>query len=462
MKVSNGFEIINYLHVCHNPSLMKMVEHEYFSNRYISRLFKITKDFDAKYGKIPFDVNEPSLEQIKSLMDNDESIYQFDEDEGNIDDGDLRKKFLNNVKNIISHSYSKYDPKYISTSFNSWVSWSKFESSVNTALDFVKGQQITPENANEIINSAMQIFQRGGHVDMDEESYSFWDAEVHKQPEPGEVLSTGNKYFDNFCSKHGGLLIGEIAVLIGATSIGKSIVLLNIVKGLSMNGFNVAFASLEMSENASAERLGANMFDINMDEYAITSEDEVNMQGIIDDYKKSHSGKPIGEILLKQFHKATPKQLDGWVLSEEKKRDIKINALVVDYLGEMGNDHGTGQGTPYEIYMFHKQNTQDLSSNAILNKYGVFTAHQNKDISKEANDMDMDNIGESKGLTHKPGVIIGLLQPPHIKADGKFFMKSMKGRDSKLLNHFIEFDIDYSRMRLTEEALHPEGQSPIM
>ena len=71
--------------------------------------------------------------------------------------------------------------------------------------------------------------------------------------------------------------------------------------------------------------------------------------------------------------------------------------------------------------------------------------------------MDLSNLSESKGISHKADAVIGLIQPPNAKADGKFYMKNLKGRNSKYLNYFMEFDIDYSRMRLVEQQMYEPG-----
>jgi len=457
-KVGTGFEIIVYLHACKKNELLKFIKEEYFIHPYIARLFRITTAFHKKYGKIPFDFDNPSTEQISEIVDNNRELCQF-ETSTTEDHDQLKKLFMANINNVLSTSYSKYNEEYISKSFMAWVKWKNFEHSVDEALTYVKSQKIDMDNADDVINNSMQIFYRGNSMMFDtESSKSFWDADTHVQPKDDEVQKTGFPYLDLVCSKYGGLIAGQTYLFIGATNIGKSIVLINVAIGLAINGSNVCLASLEMAEYAIAARGGANVLkqDINKYDKFVTEIEKV--QEMLDRYRKSNpTGKPVGELLLKQFHKATPRELDAWVLSEEKEKGIKINSLVIDYFGELGNDHRTGQGTPFEVYMYHKQNSQDLTSNGILNDYSVVSAHQDKEISKEATDIDLNNLSESKGISHKVDVIIGLIQPPSSKADLKFYMKGLKLRDSQYLNYWIEYDISYVNMKLTESVLLEPG-----
>ena len=454
--VSVGFEMISFLHICKNPSLFKIVDEDMFKNKYVRRTYGITKNFNTKYGGLPFNFDKPVVDQYRELVLTDPSLSKFEDGDMSLSDEASAKSFLTNVNNIINSSYEKFNKEYVNTSFNALVTWYNFEKSVDDTLTYVKSQDITAENVQEIVQNAMKMFHKGSSIDLaGEQSKSFWDPETHIQPDPESVQNTGFRYKDMWFSPYNGLTEGSLNIYIGATSIGKSIVLVNDAIGLALNGYNVCLASLEMPDYAIAARGGANVFDQDINRYDDFSNNTEYVQSYIDKVKEHYgTNRPVGEILIKQFHKATPDDLDNWLLHEEKTRGIKINSLIVDYLGELGNDQGTGQGNGFEIYMYHKQNTQRLSSNAILNKYSVITAHQDKNISKEGTTMTLDNLGESKGISHKADVIIGLLQPPASKADGKFFQVLLKGRNSPYLNHYIELDIDYKHMRLTEAAMH--------
>lgn len=456
-KVSVGFEIVIYLHACKHNGYIESLDESFFANKYISRLFKITKAFHKKYKDIPFNLDDPSTEQIEHILENNPNLYKFKDDLSDDEDA-MKREFISNVSNIIKTNYTKYNPKTVEENCKAFILWKNFEKSFDNAISFVKGQKIDNDNVKEVIDKAMNILNGSTISFMDDEmaGKSFWDSSTHIQPTMEEVQDTGFPYLNKFFSKYGGAVDGQLIIFIGATSIGKSIVLINVALGLAMNGYNVALASLEMAEYSIASRGGANIFDVDINEYSMFSENLKEIEYMIEKIKKNGE-RPKGELLLKQFHRASPKTLKDWVLYEEKTRGIKINSLVVDYLGEMGNDHGTNQTNGFETYMYHKQNTQDLASDAIKHKYSVITAHQDKEISKEATDMSLNNLSESKGISHKADVVIGLLQPPEAKANGRFYMKNLKGRDNPYVECFLEFDIIYTRMKLIERAMHEAG-----
>lgn len=459
-KVSVQFEIVIYLHACKNQEYLENLESEYFSNKYVSRLFKLTKVFHKKYKDIPFSMEDPSTEQIEHLLDVNPTLFKFKDDLLS-DENTLKNEFVENVRNIISTNYTKFNPKIVDENCRSFIIWKNFEKRFDNAISYVKSKKIDNDNVKETIDKAMEIVNDAmvnfGGGD-EQAGMSFWDTNTHIQPDPEAVQDCGFPYLNRFFSKYGGSVEGQFIVFLGATNIGKSIVLINVALGLALNGYNVCLASLEMAEYAIASRGGARIFDVDINEYPMFAENLKEVQYQIDKIKnQADNGRPVGELLIKQFHRATPKDLKNWVLYEEKTRNIKVNSLVMDYLGEMGNDHGTGQGTPFEMYIFHKQNTQDLTADGIKHKYSVITAHQDKDISKEATDISLTNLSESKGIAHKADAVIGLIQPPEAKANGRFYMKNLKSRDNPLLDYWIEFDINYSRMKLIERALHEAG-----
>jgi KaiC/GvpD/RAD55 family RecA-like ATPase len=452
-NISVGFEIVILHHIARKPEFFKRVEEDYFKNKYIKRLYKICKEFNNRYAQIPFDVDDVSTKQIEEILANDETLCIMEDGD---DPLEMKQTILKNFKNILNADYKKYNKEYIESSFKNWLIWNNFESSVDNALTYVKSVEITSDNVSEIVASAMELFYRGGEMMLDDdEALSFWDSESHVQPLPSEVFSTGYTYKDSWLGKLNGTQAGHMTLYIGATSIGKSIVLVNDAYGLALNGYNVALASLEMSATDIVARMGANAFDTSINSYDNFASNQDMVQLSIDEVRSRNSKlTPVGEILVKQFASATPNELNNWVLSEEKARGIKIHALVIDYLGELGNDYGIRMDSGFGSYMYHKTNTQSLSKNAIKNKYAVISAHQDKDINKEAEDITLSSLSESSGISHKIDTIIGLLQPPASKANKMFYMKNLKARHTPTVGDWIELGINYEKMRLTELARH--------
>lgn len=459
-KVSVGFEIIIYLHACRNSHYIKTLDEKFFANKYIARLFRITQQFHKKYEEVPFNIDDPSTEQIEHILENNPSLYKFKDDLID-DEDDLRKEFVTNINNILRTNYHKYNPATVDENCRAFILWKNFERSFDDAISYVKTKKIDNDNVKDVIDKAMDIMN-GASVSFGDDGLggkSFWDAETHRQPSMEEVQDCGFPLLNSFFSKYGGAVAGQLILFIGATNIGKSIVLVNVAIGLAMNGFNVALASLEMAEYSIASRGGANLFDIDINDYPMFSENLREIEVLIESVKQK--GRPKGELLIKQFHKATPKDVNNWILYEEKTRGIKINSLVLDYLGEMGNDHGTKQGTGFEMYIYHKENTQDLVANGIKHQYSIITAHQDREVAKEATFMSLSNLSESKGIAHKCDAVIGLIQPPEAKANGRYYMQNLKGRDNPYVDYYIEFDINYSRMKLVERAFHEPGNLSI-
>ena len=57
---------------------------------------------------------------------------------------------------------------------------------------------------------------------------------------------------------------------------------------------------------------------------------------------------------------------------------------------------------------------------------------------------------ESKGILHRPDCVLGIIQTPEMKVARRYYMKVLKSRDGVIKDHKIEFEIDYTRMMITE------------
>lgn len=118
----------------------------------------------------------------------------------------------------------------------------------------------------------------------------------------GIELPTGISKLDNLI---GGLTRGELFVVGGATSMGKSAFALSVIVGLLKRGKRILFNSLEMSKSVVTRRLlvmesGARLFPLNK----ITKEDERKVSIVAGEVQKYHLKILEGEYSLDNLRSA--------------------------------------------------------------------------------------------------------------------------------------------------------------
>src|SRR6185369_11609065 len=104
-----AFENIAFLYVCKNR-LINKVDEDFFKNKYISKLYVLTKKFWDKFKELPFDLDSPNDEQIRELASNDVKAITVDP---NMSAEDNLSSFMSNVNNIINTDLKKYSEKFL-------------------------------------------------------------------------------------------------------------------------------------------------------------------------------------------------------------------------------------------------------------------------------------------------------------------------------------------------------------
>jgi len=451
----NNTEAIFFLHICRNTNYIKSTPPDIFKDKYVSALYSLTKDFYEKYQVLPFDNDYPQMDQILEVVNN-QPHYAIINDEESKDDN--IKMFIENSKTILGNNYSRYKKEYLDEAVKSWIDWEKFQLSYILASNYIKTSDVSPSNYKDVIVKAQQMMASFSLSNEEDEMPSdFYDPETHKGDDDVECFKSGWESFDYLCNDTGaGVKVGNLIILVGAPNVGKTIFLGNLAYQYSINGSNVLFISLEMDKRDMAHRMGANVFDISMDNYLSRVSD---IDSIIDDYneKTKKSTIPRGELLLKRMFGATDVEIDAEVLKIEREKGIKINIVVLDYFTEMGSSIGIKQDNAFGTYIHHKTNAKNLFNNAGLNKYTVITAHQSSEIDPDSETMDSSNLSESKGILHSPDGVIGIIQSQTMKQQRRYLLKGIKSRHSKYKGWVAEMSIDYQHMRIKSGELREEN-----
>jgi hypothetical protein len=206
-----------------------------------------------------------------------------------------------------------------------------------------------------------------------------------------------------------------------------------------------------MEINKLYKRIGANAFNVSINEYREFSENSTRILTAMDDFKNGCMGRgvPVGNLISEKFTGANVDDIRIFAERKAEELGIKWHAIIIDYMTELENMHGISHA---DSYMYHKTNANDLFNVAGDTYTAVITAHQAKGEFIDADDMTFMSLGESKGIIHKPDNIIGLIQSPDMKLRNTYMFKLLKGRDSEYKNYKQLYDIDYNYMRISQNG----------
>lgn len=217
-------------------------------------------------------------------------------------------------------------------------------------------------------------------------------------------------------------------LVLGGTNVGKTLSLINFASEYYMQGYFVAYASLEMSEAEIMKRFDAITLGFSVDDL---SERKVKAA----EYHKKRAAMRSttkGELFVKQFANGTADSLTFKSMIEEleRKHRRRVDVLIVDYLGIM-----SGSG---ETYAKHKMNAESLRSLAIQKDLLVWSAGQ----LKRSHEIPptQDDVAESIAMLHPVDSAVAIYTTNELIENGLFGLSVVKTR--------------FARRRSTNEELY--------
>jgi replicative DNA helicase len=404
------------------PHYLKSIGPGFFSNRDLDHVSKLSKDFYVKFGE------SPSKEQMKALVKDDSNEISDD--------------IVSAVYNI---NINEYDQDWLKRTGESWIKWKHFDKQLVKTIEYVKTQDVSPDNVEDIVTRAIGMISTEGSLNFDSDiGLDFFNPEDHIQRK-SKKLETGWTFIDNISG--GGYDPKSLIVYAGEQNVGKSIWLANDAANFVRMGHNVVFITAEMSAQKVLKRIGANLLDINMMEYDQKSANRDFIKRKLE--RISRGLLPPGKLFVKEFptSQGTVLDIESYLKELEESQEHKVNVLVVDYINILSNYRNPNTEN---TYMKIKQIAEDLRALAVKKEMLVISATQLNRGAWDSTEIKMENIAESAGLAHTADVMYALIQDSMMHANREYWLKVLKIRDGQGKGNRCRFNINYDFMRLTE------------
>jgi len=422
MNSSIDHEKIFFNYFLKKPSYLKSVRPGFFSNRDLDQVAKLAKDFYIKFGE------SPSKEQMKALVKDDPNEIPSDI-----------------VTAVYEVNIAEYDQDWLKRTGEAWVKWKHFDKQLVKTIEFVKTQDVSPENVEDVVQRAIGMISTEGSINFDTDvGLDFFNPEDHIQRKT-KKLETGWTFIDNVSG--GGYDPKALVIYAGMQNVGKSIWLANDAANFVRMGHNVVFITAEMSAQKVLKRIGSNVLDISMMEY---DEKSANRDFVKRKLERVSRGLlPPGKLFVKEFptSQGTVLDIEAYLKDLEESQDHKVNVLVVDYINILANYRNPNTEN---TYMKIKQIAEDLRALAVKRDMLVISATQINRGAWDSTEIKMENIAESAGLAHTADVMYAIIQDAMMHANREYWLKILKIRDGQGKGSRCRFEIDYDHMRITE------------
>ena len=242
----------------------------------------------------------------------------------------------------------------------------------------------------------------------------------------------------------GGLVKKTLNVALAGTGVGKSLFMCHCAGNNMLQGRNVLYITMEMSEEKIAERIDANLLNVTVDELSVIPKDAYDKK--INRVK----GKTVGKLVIKEYPTATAGSGHFRHLMNELriKRNFIPDIIYIDYLNICCSSR-IRSGSSVNSYTYIKAIAEELRGLAVEFNVPVVTATQTTRSGFGNSDVELTDTSESFGLPATADLMFALINSDEMEGLNQIMVKQLKNRynDPTLHKKFV-IGIDRAKMRL--------------
>ena len=426
MQFGQDFEKIFFRLSLVKTKYLKSIKSGFYTSQEIDILSQLSNKFFERFNETP------KQEQLNMLIQRSEKA---------------KEKITPEILTLIFEvDLDQYDDEWLTTTAEAWIKWRTFDTSLIDTIEFIKTTQVTPENVDSIVTKVKGLINDRNNLSFNSDlGLDFFEVDSHDQKDT-EKISTGYNFLDRMLG--GGYdRGGNLIVYAGEQNIGKSIYLANDAANFVKMGTNTVVVTAEMAAHKFVKRIGSNLLTININEYAEKAKNKDHIKRRLETVGDGLT--PPGSLFVKQFptSQATVLDIEAYVNQIEEERQIKVGAVVIDYINILANYRNQNtENTDMKI----KQIAEDLRAMGIRNNWLIVTATQITRNGYNSSDIGMTDIAESAGLSHTADVMLGIIQDDLMRANAEYWLKVLKIRDGEGKGTKCKLNINWNYMRLIE------------
>jgi len=261
----------------------------------------------------------------------------------------------------------------------------------------------------------------------------------------GSVFKTGNqipivdinvnhpnhRYYTNGVSSHN-------------TGVGKSLFMCHVASSVLLQGRNVLYITMEMAEERIAERIDANLLNVNIQEI-------VDLPKQMFETKVTNlAQKTQGHLIIKEYPTASAHAGHFKSLLNELalKKSFRPDIIFIDYLNICSSERYRGNST-VNSYSYIKAIAEELRGLAVEANVPIISATQTTRSGYGSSDVELTDTSESFGLPATADLMFALISTEELESLGQILVKQLKNRynDYSVHRRFV-VGIDRAKMRL--------------
>jgi replicative DNA helicase len=415
--------------------VLPFIKEEYFTDRTDRAIFNEISKFTEAYNSTPtIEAIELAIKEKRTLSD------------------DEVEKCESCLQEIVKtkHEESKID--WLVDKTEEFCQEKAIYNAVLGSISILDGKDKTQDKGSipKLLSDALAIsFDSSvGHDYMEDSDarYEFYHRTEERIPFDLEFFNKITK---------GGLPNKTLNIALAGTGVGKSLFMCHVGAGCMVQGKNVLYITMEMSEEKIAERIDANLLNVTVD-------DLVNLPKDLYDKKIERlREKTVGKLIIKEYPTASASSTHFRTLLNELnlKKSFVPDIIFIDYLNICCSAR-IKAGANVNSYTYVKAIAEELRGLAVEFGVPIVSATQTTRSGFSSSDPGLEDTSESFGLPATADLMFALISSEELEEMGQIMVKQLKNRynDPTYFKRFT-LGIDRSKMRLYD--VEQSGQDGI-
>ena len=334
----------------------------------------------------------------------------------------------------VPHDLREEHFDWLLNDFETFTRHKGLEKAILESADLLEKGEYGP--VEEKIKAAVQI---GLQRDMGTDYFEDPRARLMRIKDKNGQISTGWKAVDD--KLFGGMNRGELNIFAGGSGAGKSLFLANLGLNWALQGLNVVYLSLELSEELVSMRMDAMLTGLATREI-FKQIDDVEM-------KVRMIGKKSGQFQVKYMPSGkTTNDIRAYLKEYEIKMGRKVDVLLVDYLDLL---MPIGKKISAEnLFVKDKYVSEELRNLAMEKNCLFVTAAQLNRGAVEEVEFDHSHISGGLSKIQTADNVFGIFTSRAMRERGRYQIQLMKTRSSSGVGMKIDLEFNVDSLRITD------------
>ena len=251
--------------------------------------------------------------------------------------------------------------------------------------------------------------------------------------------STGWLTFDKYL--YGGFNLGELNIFAGGSGSGKSLFMQNLALNWALQGKNVVYITLELSEELSSMRLDAMLT-------GMGTKDVMKNVGDVELRVKMASKKAGGLQIVQMKNGCTVNDIKAYMKEFQIQNNIKVDALLIDYLDLMMPV--SVKVNPNDQFIKDKFVSEELRNLAIEYNILFVTASQLNRSAVDEIEFDHSHIAGGISKINTADNLIGIFSSRAMRERGRVQIQFMKTRSSSGVGQKLDLKFNVESLRIED------------